>query len=100
MASTGFIRLCFAKAEEAGLVTQKMTTEEVVEWYKENYSYSSQENKAMTTAKKVNKKQNQKKQVKNIIKKLNEYKDKPIGTYNYHTGEPVNLSDGYMVTFH
>lgn len=63
-------------------------------------AYNSQDNKAVATAKKVNEKQNQKKQVKNIIKKLNEYKDKPIGTYNYHTGELVNLSDGYMVTFH
>ncbi len=43
---------------------------------------------------------NNNKKVVNVINKLNEYKNKPVGTYNYHTGELVNLSDGYMVTFH
>lgn len=43
---------------------------------------------------------NNNKRVVNVIKKLNEYKNKPVGTYNYHTGKLVNLTDGYMITFH
>lgn len=47
-----------------------------------------------------NKKKKSTPKLKNIIKKLNFFKDKPVGTYDYHTGELVNLTDGYMVTFH
>ena len=47
-----------------------------------------------------NKKKKSTPKLKNIIKKLNSFKDKPVGTYDYHTGELVNLTDGYMVTFH
>lgn len=102
-------RIAYGLAKKYGIDTSGMSPKEVWEALKkkgvteENISveaYDSKENKAVATAEKVNEKQNQNKQVKNIIKKLDEYKDKPIGTYNYHTGELVNLSDGYMVTFH
>lgn len=38
--------------------------------------------------------------VKGVIKNLKSYEGKPEGTYNYNTGELVNLKDGFMVTFH
>ena len=41
-----------------------------------------------------------KNKVKNVIKNLKTYEGKPVGTYDYNTGELVNLKDGYMVTFH
>lgn len=37
---------------------------------------------------------------KDVIKTLKTYAGKPEGTYDYKTGEPVSLNDGYMVTFH
>ena len=35
-----------------------------------------------------------------VINKLKSFEGKEVGTYNYDTGELVDLSDGYMVTFH
>lgn len=35
-----------------------------------------------------------------IMKYVAKFQGKPEGTYNYKTGKPVNLTDGYMVTFH
>ena len=37
---------------------------------------------------------------KGVQKYLSTFKGKPPGTYNYETGELVNLTNGYMVTFH
>lgn len=38
--------------------------------------------------------------LKGVMSKLETYRDKDEGTYDFVTGEPVDLSDGYMVTFH
>ena len=38
--------------------------------------------------------------LKGTIKMLEGYRGKPEGTYNLLTGEMVDLSDGFMVTFH
>lgn len=38
--------------------------------------------------------------VKGIINNLKTYEGKPEGTYDYLTGKPVTLTDGYMVSFH
>lgn len=38
--------------------------------------------------------------LKGTIKMLESYRGKPEGTYNLLTGEMVDLSDGFMVTFH
>lgn len=38
--------------------------------------------------------------LKGTIAKLETYRGREEGTYDFVTGEPVNLSDGYMVTFH
>ena len=38
--------------------------------------------------------------LKGTINMLEGYRGKPEGTYNLLTGEMVNLSDGFMVTFH
>ena len=35
-----------------------------------------------------------------VIKKIKTFEGKAVGTYNYDTGKPVELKDGYMVTFH
>lgn len=40
------------------------------------------------------------KSLSNVMQKLKTFEGKEEGTYNYHTGEKVDLSDGYMVTFH
>lgn len=38
--------------------------------------------------------------LKSVMNTLETYRGKPAGTYDFLTGEPVNLTDGYMVTFH
>lgn len=38
--------------------------------------------------------------MKGVMKKLSEYKGKEGGTYSYETGEPVEKSDGFFVSFH
>jgi hypothetical protein len=38
--------------------------------------------------------------LKGVIDILESYRGKSEGTYDFLTGEPVNLTDGYMVTFH
>lgn len=38
--------------------------------------------------------------LKGVINTLESYREKSDGTYDFLTGEPVNLTDGYMVTFH
>ena len=38
--------------------------------------------------------------LKGTIAKLETYRGREEGTYDFVTGEPVNLSDGYMVTCH
>lgn len=38
--------------------------------------------------------------LKGVIDILESYREKSDGTYDFLTGEPVNLTDGYMVTFH
>lgn len=38
--------------------------------------------------------------VKGIINNLKTYEGKSEGTYDYLTGKPVTLTDGYMVSFH
>ena len=38
--------------------------------------------------------------LKGVINKLESFRGKSDGTYDFVTGEPVDLSDGYMVTFH
>lgn len=35
-----------------------------------------------------------------VKEKLKTFAGKEVGTYNYNTGKLVNLTDGYMVTFH
>ena len=37
---------------------------------------------------------------RNIMAYLAKFQDKPEGTYDYRTGKAVNLTEGYMVTFH
>lgn len=37
---------------------------------------------------------------KNAMELVESFRGKPEGTYDYNTGELVNLTDGYMVTFH
>ena len=37
---------------------------------------------------------------RNIMAYLAKFQDKPEGTYDYRTGKSVNLTEGYMVTFH
>lgn len=38
--------------------------------------------------------------VRGVMKYVAKFQGKPEGTYDYETGKPVNLTDGYMVTFH
>ena len=38
--------------------------------------------------------------LKGVIDILESYRGKSEGTYDFLTGEPVDLTDGYMVTFH
>ena len=38
--------------------------------------------------------------LKGVMNTLETYRGKPEGTYDFLTGDPVNLTDGYMVTFH
>lgn len=35
-----------------------------------------------------------------VMKKLAEYKDKGAGSYSYETGDPVEKTEGYFVSFH
>lgn len=39
-------------------------------------------------------------EVKEVIKKIKSFEGKEEGTYDYESGKPVELKDGYMVTFH
>lgn len=38
--------------------------------------------------------------MKGVMEKLSEYKNKGAGSYSYETGEPVEKSEGYFVSFH
>ena len=38
--------------------------------------------------------------VRGIMTYVAKFQGKPEGTYDYKTGKPVSLTDGYMVTFH
>lgn len=73
----------------------KKQSEEKTEKLIDKYSDSPEEDKESSGigAKKI-------RRVNKVIETLKTYEGKSEGTYDYHTGKQVNLTDGYMVTFH
>lgn len=112
-------RIAYGLAKKYGIDTTGMSPKEVWEALRKkgvtekniaDGAYNSQEGRATVLARQLMEKRKREEEEaakaeslidrKGVIRKIKSFEGQEEGTYDYNTGNPVNLKDGYMVTFH
>lgn len=112
-------RIAYGLAKKYGIDTTGMSPKEVWEALRNkgvtekniaDGAYNSQEGRATVLARQLMEKRKREEEEaakaktlvyrKGVIRKIKSFEGQEEGTYDYNTGNPVNLKDGYMVTFH